>query len=201
MSKATSKPLPASPKVPQDPELKVSFEKYLATSLEKVEETLQKLPADVLIKARQEIKPVVEGDLGWADFSKYSPERITNMAELGYNQFNLGLYDSAEKIFKGLTLIEPDNYYFHQMLGAIFQRKEKFAEAIVEYSVAIELEPSDLISWTNRGETHMKLGLLPLADADFGQAIDLDTTKEDKWANRARMLKEQIRIMSERIGR
>ena len=117
---------------------------------------------------------------------------------MGFNQFQQGQYDSAERIFKGLTVIDPENYYYHQMLGATFQRKEKFPEAILEYSIAADLNVKDIVSVTNRGEVYFKLGIFELANVDFDRSIGMDPKNEDKWANRARMLREQIRLVKKR---
>lgn len=173
------------------------IEDVIAAWVPKVEQALKQVPAEHLEKAKKEVDKMLSGDLSWADLSQYTPERLMQIAELGFNQFRVGQYDSAERLFKGLTVIDPDNYYFHQMLGATFQRKEKYAEAVVEYSVAADLNPSDVVSFTNRGEVYFKLGVFELAIADFDKAIALDTKSEDKWANRARMLREQIRLMKQ----
>jgi tetratricopeptide (TPR) repeat protein len=163
----------------------------------KIEEALKNVPKDQLEKAKKEVDKLLTGDLSWADLSQYTPERLTQIAELGFNQFRSGQYDSAERLFKGLTVIDPDNFYFHQMLGATFQRKEQYPEAILEYSVAADLNPTDVVSFTNRGEIYFKLGIVELANADFDKAIGLDAKGEDKWANRARMLQEQIKLMKQ----
>lgn len=172
-----------------------SVEDVLLGSRAQLEDALKKVPADQLGAAKKEADKLLAGDLSWADLSKYTPERLMQIAELGFNQFKIGQYDSSERLFKGLTVIDPDNYYFHQMLGATFQRKDKYPEAILEYSVAADLNPNDLVSITNRGEVYFKLGIFEMAGLDFEKAIALDPKGEDKWANRARMLREQIKLM------
>ncbi len=172
-----------------------TVEEMLAQSMPRLEEALKKVPPDKLAQARKEIDKLFSGDLSWADLSQYTPERMMKIAEMGYGQFCLGRYDSAERIFKGLTVIDPVNFYYHQMLGAAFQRKEKYPEAVMEYSIAVDLNPGDVVSLTNRGESYLKLGVLELANADFDRAIGLDAKNENKWANRARMLREQARLM------
>ena len=198
---------PKAAKAPQvskepDPSTEAEAEPKMVSDLlnawaPKIEEALKKVPKDQLDKAKKEVDRMLSGDLSWADLSQYTPERLMQIAELGFNQFRIGQYDSAERLFKGLTVIEPDNYYFHQMLGATFQRKEKYPESILEYSVAVDLNPSDLVSFTNRGEIYLKLGIVDLASGDFDKAVALDPKNEDKWANRARMLKEQLRLMKQ----
>ncbi|QQR79700.1 MAG: hypothetical protein IPJ69_10145 [Deltaproteobacteria bacterium] len=163
-----------------------------------LEEALKGVPKEKLDAAKKEAEKILEGDLSWADMSQYTPEKLYEIAETGYERFKIGQYDSAEKIFRGLTVLDVNNYYYHQMLGAVFQRKEKWPEALVEYSIAIDINPKDLVSLTNRGEVYLKIGVLDLANQDLEKAIALDTKNEDRWANRARMLKEQIKIARER---
>jgi tetratricopeptide (TPR) repeat protein len=175
-----------------------TLEEALAAALPKLEEALKQVPPEKLAEAKKEADRLFQGDLSWADLSQYTPEKLLKIAEMGYNQFQIGKYDSAERIFKGLTVIDAGNYYYHQMLGATFQREEKYPEAIVEYSVATELNPKDIVSWTNRGEVYFKLGIFDLAAPDFDKAVSLDPKGEDKWANRARMLREQVKLIKKK---
>lgn len=175
-----------------------TLEEVMASAVPKLKQVLQKIPPEKLAEAKKEADVILSGDLSWADLSQYTPERLLQIAEVGYNQFKIGKYDSSERIFKGLTVIDPSNYYYHQMLGATFQRLGKQPEAIVEYSLGISLNPKDLVSLTNRGEIYFKLGIFELANSDFDQAVALDTKGEDRWANRAKMLREQIRLMKQR---
>jgi Flp pilus assembly protein TadD len=199
VSVAAKKQIQKAEKSPAQPEaMPQSFKQALASSIAKVEAVLKTLPADKLAQVKKEADKILQGDLSWADLSQYTPEKLLKIAELGYEQFRLGQYDRSERIFKGLTVVDPDNYYYHQMLGATFQRKEKFPEAIVEYSVAADLNPKDLVSLTNRGEIYFKLGIYELAGVDFDRAIALDAKSDDQWANRSRMLKEQVKLVAKR---
>jgi len=184
--------------ISQDEGTPQPLEEAFAKSVQKLETALKKLPADQLADAKKEVDKMVAGDLSWADLSQYTPEKLLKIAEMGYDQFRIGQYDKAERLFKGLTVIDPSNYYYHQMLGAIFQRKDMYPEAVVEYSVAVNLNPQDLVSMTNRGEIYFKLGIMDLANADFDHVTSLDTKNENKWANRARMLSEQIKLVKKR---
>ncbi len=200
-SKKDSQPTPPKKSVTPPPDTASgpkTVEEVLEAAIPQIEEALKKVPADKLAAAKKEAEKFLSGDMSWADLTQYTPEKQARMAEMGFNQFRLAQYDSSEKIFKGLTVIDPDNFYYHQMLGATFQRKEKHAEAILEYSIAMDLNPGDVVSITNRGEIYFKLGIFELASVDFDRAIGLDPKNEDKWANRARMLKEQIRLMKQR---
>ena len=78
------------------------------------------------------------------------------------------------------------------MLGSILQKQKRFGEAIGEYTQALEKNPNDLVSLTNRGEIFFQHGWLDQAEADFNKAIALDPTQENKWANRAAVLNLQV---------
>ncbi|MBI2501066.1 MAG: hypothetical protein HYW02_06320 [Deltaproteobacteria bacterium] len=160
-----------------------------------LEEALKKVPTEKLKEAKSRVSDLMKGDLKWTELFDLSPEKLKQMGEVAYEQFKSGSYASAEKILKGLTVIDPDNYYYHQVLGAAYQRQNKFSEAVLEYSVAIDLNGKDVVSMTNRGESYVKLGLHPLAVKDFDKAIAADESGNDKWANRARMLKEQLGVI------
>ncbi len=135
----------------------------------------------------------MDGKIGWADVFHFTPEQVFQIAELGYNHFKLGRYQDAERFFKVLTILDWENFYYHSMLGSILQRQKRDGEAIVEYSQAIESNPNDLVSLTNRGEIFMKHGWLKDAERDFEKAIALDPKHENPWAHRSKTLLGEIK--------
>jgi len=178
--------------IPADPD---DPQAALTESFKRLDQVLKSLPKEKVEKARQEVEEMMKGDLSWLDILHAPPEKLWQMADLGYNHFKIGKYDKSEIVFKGLTVIDPDNYYFHQMLGATYQRQEKLPESVVEYAIALDLNQNDTVSLANRGEVYFKLGLYDLAEKDFDKAIGLDAKGEDRWANRARMLKNQVSMV------
>lgn len=160
---------------------------------EKLEEKLKSVPKEEIEKGAQKIKDFLEGKIGWADVFHFTPEQTFQLAEMGYNHFKLGRYQDAERFFKVLTILDWDNFYYHSMLGSILQRQKRDGEAIVEYSQAIESNPNDMVSLTNRGEIFMKHGWMKDAQRDFEKAIGLDPREENQWANRSRTLLAEIK--------
>lgn len=158
-----------------------------------LEKRLQGVSPEVIQEGAKKIQDFLEGKIGWADVFNFTPEQIEQMAEMGYTHFKNGRYLDAERFFKVLTVLDWDNYYYHSMLGSILQRQKRDGEAIVEYSQAIESNPDDIVSHTNRGEIFMKHGWLKDALRDFEKAIALDTAGDNAWGQRARVLLEQIR--------
>ena len=186
--KDTSLPAGSPPEGPEEEGEELSFEELT----DRLEAELKKVPRAKLHSAQKQVKEVFGDDLKWADLTQWTPEKLHETAKLGYDQYEAGQFDKAEVIFKGLTVLDPDNFYYHQMLGASFQQQNKFPEAIVEYSIALDLKPDDITSFTNRGEVYYELKLWDLAEHDFNEAIRLDAKGEDRWANRARLLLKKL---------
>lgn len=159
---------------------------------QELEKRLKNVPQEEIEAGAKKISDFLDGRIGWGDVFNFTPEQMEQMAEMGYTHFKVGRYQDAERFFKVLTILDWDNFYYHSMLGSILQRQKRDGEAIVEYSQALESNPNDIVSLTNRGEIFMKHGWLNNAGQDFDKAAALDPTAENKWANRARVLKEQL---------
>ncbi|MBI4124323.1 MAG: hypothetical protein HY609_02175 [Deltaproteobacteria bacterium] len=167
--------------------------KEMEAWFEKLEAKLKNVPPEEIEKGAQKIKDFLDGKIGWADVFHFTPEQAFQIAEMGYNHFKLGRYQDAERFFKVLTILDWDNFYYHSMLGSILQRQKRDGEAIVEYSQAIESNPQDIVSLTNRGEIFMKHGWTKDAQRDFEKAIDLDPKGENQWANRSKTLLAEVK--------
>lgn len=165
----------------------------LENFFEELEKRLQGVPKEVLSEGVQKIDDFLQGKIGWADVFNFTPEQIFQMAEMGYNHFKTGRYQDAERFFKVLTILDWENFYYHSMLGSILQRQKRDGEAIVEYSQALESNPNDMVSLTNRGEIFMKHGWMKDAERDFEKAIALDTKGNNAFAERSRVLLDQLR--------
>ncbi|MDO8461225.1 MAG: tetratricopeptide repeat protein, partial [Deltaproteobacteria bacterium] len=171
----------------------VALDPTVAKNLDKVYRSISPDQAKKIKKQLNDLMGETKGGSPeWADLFALPPEKLHEMAKVGYLQFENGRYDKAEAIYRGLTILDVENYYYHSMLGAIYQRQEKWPEAMLEYSVAIDINPKDIVSKTNRGEVYYKLGLLDEARADLEESIFADPQGKDSWANRARMLMKQI---------
>jgi len=157
-----------------------------------LEARLKNIPQEEIERGSKKITDFIDGKIGWAELFNFTPQLLFQMAEFGFMQFKTGRYQDAERIFKVLTVLDWNNHYYHSMMGTILQRQKRYGEAIAEYSQAIELDPQDIVSHTNRGEIFMQHGLLTEAEADFEKVVALDPKKENRWANRARMLQAEL---------
>lgn len=167
-------------------------EKEMQRFFKALEEKVKDIPEEEIERGAQKVKDFVDGRIGWAELMNFTPEMLFQLAEYGFMQFRQGRYQDAERVFKGLTVLDWNNAYYHSVLGSILQRQKRYGEAIAEYTQALELDPRDIVSLTNRGEIFMQHGLLAEARQDFEGADRLDPDGVDKFAGRARMLLAQI---------
>lgn len=115
-------------------------------------------------------------------------EEWTALLVTGHNFFKEGRLKEAARIFEGLAVVDSHNPYIQGMLGSIYQKQNEQNLALLRYNNAIALNPDDIHSLVNRGEIFLKLGNFGEAARDLKKAIELDPSKKDGAANRARLL-------------
>lgn len=115
-------------------------------------------------------------------------EEAYSVAELGYTLFEQGRIREAQTVFQGLIISNPYDGYFHNVLGAIYQKQGLTDGALEEYSISIALDPANVEGFVNRGELLMSKGNFEQAAADFKKAIELDPDATNRSVNRARAL-------------
>lgn len=130
----------------------------------------------------------LEDKVSLAEMQGIGREQLYQLAESGHVKFKHGRIDEAEKIFKGLIILDHRNAYFHGMMGAVHQKRGRSIEAILEYTQALKLNKRDITTFVNRGEIYLRHKNYKKAAEDFRNAILLDRTGANLWANRARSL-------------
>ncbi|OGQ21571.1 MAG: hypothetical protein A3I05_03460 [Deltaproteobacteria bacterium RIFCSPLOWO2_02_FULL_44_10] len=130
----------------------------------------------------------VQDKVSLAELQGIKRSELIRLADAGHVKFRHGRVDEAEKIFQGLLLLDHRNPYFHAMMGAIHQKRERPVEAIMEYSQTLQLTPRDPAALVNRGEIYLRHKNYRKAAEDFRAAILLDLEGSNLWSNRARSL-------------
>jgi tetratricopeptide (TPR) repeat protein len=74
--------------------------------------------------------------------------------------------------------------FFYRNRGDDFSFKRNYNEAIISYTKAIELDPTDRVAYNNRGRAFEELKRYEEAFADFTKAIELDPTARTGYNNR-----------------
>ena len=130
----------------------------------------------------------LEDKLSLAELKGITREELFQLADAGFVKLKHGRLDEAERIYQGLIVLDHRNAYFHAMMGAIHQKRDRPIEAIMEYSQALKLNTKDMSSYVNRGEVYLRHKNYRKAAEDFRNAILLDMSGINLWANRARSL-------------
>lgn len=134
------------------------------------------------------LQKFIDDKLSLAELKGFTREQIFNLAETGYIKFKHGRVDEAKKIYETLVVLDHRNAYFHSVMGAIQQKLVRPVEAILAFSRALQINPKDAASAVNRGELYLKHRNYKRAAEDLRQAILLDPSGRNLWANRARSL-------------
>ncbi len=130
----------------------------------------------------------VVGEITWAELTGLTMQEAYSFAEIAYNLFEQGKYDQAQTIVEGLVISNPYDGYFHGLLGAIYGRKGMHEEAQEEYTIAIDLDPTNISAFVNRAEIFLQHGEIEKALKDLKKAIELDPKGEKPFGVRARAL-------------
>jgi len=134
------------------------------------------------------VEKFIMGELTLGQLYGISIEESYSVAEIGYTMMEQGRLKDAQTVFQGLVISNPYDGYFHAVLGTIYQKLGMVEGAIEEYTLAIGLDPANVEAYVNRGELLIQKGYFEQAAVDFKKAMDLDPTRENPAANRARAL-------------
>jgi len=130
---------------------------------------------------------------GWlADLVDRYRQRNLSAAEKTLNSFDRGVRAAdkgnqtlAIKRFTEALSAAPDsNKLYHHRADAYAQNGQHL-EAIVDYDVAVRLEPAYPDTYLDRGNSRYALGNLDSAIKDFSEAIRLKPDWAEAYANRA----------------
>ena len=135
-----------------------------------------------------EVRNFIKGEITWAQLQGIGGRELYGIAEIGYRSLEEGKYEEAEKIFTGLSVMNPYDAYFHGVLGSIFARQSRYDEAVKEYSVSLDLSDSDPQIFVNRGEIYLQQGRIEEAYSDFRKAIAADRLGNMPSTGRAKVL-------------
>jgi tetratricopeptide (TPR) repeat protein len=124
-------------------------------------------------------------------------EQIKAMMALGYNQYQQGRLQEAEKLFRGVAALNTESYLGYAGLGAVALAKKPadLDTAFACLTRAAELRPDDGAIQANLGEVLLRQGKLQEATPHLEKAFKLDPNRKDAGVNRARAIVAGLDIL------
>jgi tetratricopeptide (TPR) repeat protein len=140
---------------------------------------------------------LISGDITPAQFLGISQEQLYEIATLGHNMMSQGQLQQAMDIFKGLVAASPYDSVFHCNLAAVHAQEQRYAEAMEEYTQALELNLANVDALVGRSELYLREGKVAEALADIKAALELDPQAQQETAQRARATLMVLQKMAE----
>jgi tetratricopeptide (TPR) repeat protein len=142
----------------------------------------------------------LQGEINLAELYALSHEELYEIAAQGQRFIDSQRHEDAEKLFEGLTALDPYNADFHAGLGAIKQLKKDKESAMIEYDRAIQLNEGHVAARTNRAELYVEMGEYARALEDLRIVATVDPDGNDTHSGRARGLtKAVMRLLKGRL--
>lgn len=142
--------------------------------------------------SQENIQRFVRGEITWGELQGMDLQQAYSIADVAYTLLEQGRYNDAQTLFEGLVMCNPNDAYFHTMLGVVYAKKDLRDQAIEEYSVALKQDPKNITALVNRGELQLQQGKIEQAVADLKNAIEFDPKSENPSCVRARALAAAI---------
>ncbi len=114
-----------------------------------------------------------------------APAKSLNSYDKGVRAIANGKPTLAIKHFTSAISTVPDSNKLYHHRADAFALNGQHLEAIVDYDVAVRLEPAYPDTYLDRGNSRYALGHLDAAIKDFSEAIRLKPEWAEAYANRA----------------
>ncbi|KPK32793.1 MAG: type III secretion chaperone [Chlamydiae bacterium SM23_39] len=96
--------------------------------------------------------------MNWLEILGWEKKELNDLKYLAYSYAQQGKYDIAIKIFKALNILEKENSYNIQMLGALHLEIEENKKALNYLNIALKFTPNHLPSLLNKAKALLYLG-------------------------------------------
>lgn len=83
---------------------------------------------------------------------------LETVEEQAYNMYNVGQYDTAETLLKGVRSLDEKRYYPYILLGDIYLRQNRLEDAEEVLKKAYEVRPEDACIVLKNAELHVRRG-------------------------------------------
>ena len=96
--------------------------------------------------------------MNWLQYLGWSDKQLQDLRFLGYSYFSQGKFDIAINFFEGLLVLDNENVYDLQELGALYLEKGQSLKALDYLDKALKKDPSYLPSLVNKTKALFSLG-------------------------------------------
>ncbi len=94
----------------------------------------------------------------------------------------------AEDSYKKAINLQPNYYQYHEKLGGVYMRTERYSDAINEFRKVVELNPEYANGYFNLGVAYKEYGAMPSANEAFEKTLELlPSNSPDKYMIEAQM--------------
>lgn len=97
-------------------------------------------------------------DTNWLEILDWSSDELEDLRFVGYSYLKQGKYDIALTFFEALAVLNPDNTYDLQTLGAIHLQKNNNLMALNYIERSLKITPEHLPTKLNRAKALFALG-------------------------------------------
>jgi tetratricopeptide (TPR) repeat protein len=134
------------------------------------------------------VNEMAAGEISLRQVLGVEKQEIECIAAFGFQMYQQGRTEEAQKIFDGLIALDNNIYYGYAGRGAMALVDEKLDDAVRWLTRAAELNPSDPAIQANLGEALLRQGNFREAASVLQVALKLDPDKKNPSANRARAI-------------
>lgn len=124
-------------------------------------------------------------DINWLEKLGWDDEQLEELRLTGFAYLRQGKYDIALDFFQALVVVEPNNLYDRQTLGALYLQLGKPQEAFYNLDYALKLEGDHTPTLINLCKALFMLGK-PQEGLKLAEILQND--KDPKIASTARAL-------------
>jgi tetratricopeptide (TPR) repeat protein len=96
--------------------------------------------------------------INWAEIVKWNEDELEELRFLGYAYLRQGKYDVALSFYEALSVLDPENAYDAQTLGALYLQLGNPAKALRYFDKALKLDADHSPTLLNLAKSLFMLG-------------------------------------------
>ena len=139
----------------------------LQNNIDKGHGRLHSRLGDLLVRAGKKAEAIPE----YEESVRMNPADVASQANLATAYLELGRLDDAERVLKGILVIDPSSAAAQNGLGVLAIQRQDGAAARAHFEKAVELDPGLVDAYLNLGLLYKMAGDNPRARASFQQFL------------------------------